>query len=135
VLVLTFRRKRRLANDYWDYYSQFLRRIDFLRTKFIRRTPPIKIAILGTGVHSESLIAYNVYGNFKECKSWVEPTASVEDYHGHGTHVVQLTDQFAPESSIFIAKVSDSNQRDNDFPQKVAEVCLTVISSKSAKGC
>jgi subtilisin family serine protease len=72
----------------------------------------IKIAVLDTGIdwkHS-SMRAAKKQNRLKALKSFVKGDESVDDLHGHGTHVAALLLKVAPDSQLYIAKVASGGK-------------------------
>ncbi|KAK3988999.1 hypothetical protein QBC44DRAFT_370367 [Cladorrhinum sp. PSN332] len=66
-------------------------------------------AILDTGYDPDSLFfqAGTRYDRW-HWKDWVEGSSEPKDYDGHGTHLVSLIIQIAPEADIYVGRVFKS---------------------------
>jgi hypothetical protein len=132
-------RKTNLAREYYLYYDQFLKQ--YLPSKKYHGLhgegwrPPIRIAILTTGVNRDAIEKLLHYRKprvgkirFDDCikwKSWVDD--NVHDFAGHGTHVTYLTLQYAPFATIYIAKVTKEGRIMLEDVHMIAEVSTYMI--------
>lgn len=74
---------------------------------FLRDYPPVRIAVLDTGVDSKHpFIKGAMKYRIKERRNFVKGDDSNEDDYGHGTHVAALLLRVAPDAQIFVAKVA-----------------------------
>lgn len=86
--------------------------------------PPVKIAVLDTGVDSKNpfIRGARKANRIKALKSFVKTDESTEDGVGHGTHVAALLLNVAPDAQIYIAKVAQDENIPSDH--NIAEVSL-----------
>jgi len=128
-----------MARAYYDYYDQFLKQ--YLPSKKYHGLhgegwrPPIRIAILTTGVNRDAIEELLYYRKprvgkirFDDCikwKSWVDD--NMHDFAGHGTHVTYLTLQYAPFATIYIAKVAKEGRIMLEDVHMIAEVSTYMI--------
>ena len=123
-----------MARAYYDYYDQFLKQ--YLPSKKYHGLhgegwrPPIRIAILTTGVNRDAIekLLYERETRFEDCikwKSWVDD--SIDDFSGHGTHVTNLTLRYAPFAIIYIAKVTKERSIRLKGAHIIAEVSTYMI--------
>lgn len=86
--------------------------------------PPVKIAVLDTGVDSKDpfIKGATKTNRIKALKSFVKGDESTEDGSGHGTHVAALLLNVAPDAQIYVAKVAQDINIPSDH--NIAEVSL-----------
>lgn len=86
--------------------------------------PPVKIAVLDTGVDSKVPFIKGAMkiNRIKGLRSFVKGDESTEDGFGHGTHVTALLLNVAPDAQIYVAKVAQDENIPSDH--NIAEVSL-----------
>ena len=90
---------------------------------FTRKTEPVIIGIIDTGISTRAIPAQNIL----EGKNYIDPSKSTEDTYGHGTAVASVILDAMPEAK-FVPLVSNAyedgriNQVDNDvFAQMIRD--------------
>lgn len=84
----------------------------------------IRIAVLDTGCDNDAPF-FHLPDNgprLKQWKDWVDGSASWQDLHGHGTHLVSLIMRIAPEADIYVARIAESPDQLMKAGENVAEV-------------
>lgn len=90
--------------------------------------PPVKIAILDTGVDDGHLVIQSQNQRIKGRVDWttssqeVQERKTLSDSAGHGTHAASILLRYAPSADIYIGKVSAAIKPDTDFVSNVAKV-------------
>lgn len=84
----------------------------------------VRIAILDTGYDPDALFFQppSRRNRLVQWKDWVDGAQEPEDRHGHGTHLVSLIMQMAPEADICVARVSKDQKGLARASESVAEV-------------
>ncbi|KAK8131669.1 hypothetical protein PG984_008107 [Apiospora sp. TS-2023a] len=77
--------------------------------------PPVKIAVLDTGVDLNHPDILACAEKIKAKRNWLRDGANttVPDLDGHGTFVTSLLLDFAPDADIYIAKIADRGEPAN----------------------
>ena len=85
---------------------------------------PIRIAILDTGCDDNASFFHSP-GNssrLKGWKDWVDDSDQQQDSHGHGTHLVSLIMNIAPNAHVYVARVAKNPDALSMADETVAEV-------------
>jgi len=86
----------------------------------------VRIAILDTGYDPDAVFFQppSRRSRLVQWKDWVDDARQPEDCHGHGTHLVSLIMQMAPEADICVARVSKDQKGLARASESVAEVSI-----------
>jgi hypothetical protein len=87
----------------------------------IRRTTgdrPVKIAILDTGVSKQLMIERNIHAY----RDFVEQESIPKDNTGHGSHMLRLLKDTAPDAQIYVARVFSNDFVDADASIRLCQV-------------
>ncbi|UNI20026.1 hypothetical protein JDV02_006159 [Purpureocillium takamizusanense] len=70
----------------------------------------VRIAVLDTGCDDNAaFFLHSDHGSrLQEWKDWVDESEQWQDQHGHGTHLVSLIMQIAPDALMYVARVARS---------------------------
>ncbi|KAL1604742.1 hypothetical protein SLS60_004282 [Paraconiothyrium brasiliense] len=91
------------------------------------KCPPIKVAILDTGIDLQHNDIVACAERIRDVRSWADGSHGVQDWasgdqHGHGTHVAGILMDCAAEADIYIAKITqDEKSISTDCVAKVIE--------------
>jgi hypothetical protein len=87
-----------------------------------------KIAILDTGLDEDHPAIMACFENVLKLKSFTD--GNTRDFHGHGTFIASLILKVAPQSHLYIAKVTERRQ----LPLKhdIAKVRIPIADSEAA---
>jgi subtilisin family serine protease len=89
-----------------------------LERERLRRDPPVRIAILDSGVDKHLHALEEVH----ECRGFAPlPSHDYFDRVGHGTHSIGLLRKVAPNARIYVAKVTEADEAGKrDVPNHVS---------------
>jgi hypothetical protein len=116
--LLTRNRKAKAADVWFEQLEKLTRLLR--KKKLTREYEHVKIAILDTGIRESS----PYWGKIKGYEDFVTKGNKLgTDKTGHGTTGVHLIFKVLPEADIYVARVFDHEQADDDTPSLMAEVC------------
>ncbi|KAI9892665.1 MAG: hypothetical protein M1814_001359 [Vezdaea aestivalis] len=96
--------------------DKWLKYLEEARTKVQRHSKPrdvaIKVAILDTGIDSRSPSIQNYGGQqrIKKAESFLGPSTSAVDTHGHGTNCASMILRVATNVDLYVARVTSGNE-------------------------
>ncbi|KND87724.1 Intracellular serine protease [Tolypocladium ophioglossoides CBS 100239] len=112
-------------------YSRWKRKYQAVYDKFIApcmapSAPPVKIAVLDTGIDLNHPDMQACAENIKDKHNWLRESARtvVHDLDGHGTFVTSLLFDYAPDAEIYIAKIAD---RSPASPRVIAQAITRAV--------
>ncbi len=109
-------------------YSRWKRKYQAVYEEFITpclggapSVPPVKIAVLDTGIDLNHPDMQAYADNIKKKHNWLRQGSKtmVHDVDGHGTFVTSLLLDYAPDAEIYVAKIAD---RKPASPHVIAKV-------------
>ena len=89
----------------------------------------IRITILDTGYDDDSVLFDSCRDRLKGWKDFIEGAAAGTDVDGHGTHLVALIMQIAPEADVYVARVARNSKELQFAINNVAEVRFSSLCS------
>jgi subtilisin family serine protease len=78
-------------------------------SKYPRRIPAVKIAVLDTGIDLNHPFINGALkgGRIRLAETFVNNDSTAQDCFGHGTHVANLLLNIAPDAELYVAKVAE----------------------------
>ncbi|KAJ5971397.1 subtilisin-like protein, partial [Penicillium vulpinum] len=90
----------------------------------------VRIAVLDTGYDNNAPFFFSpgVQSRLRGWKDWVDGSDEPEDCHGHGTHLVSLIQNCAPEADIYVARIAKKPSELLKSSENVAKAILWATS-------
>jgi hypothetical protein len=90
---------------------------------------PVRIVVLDTGCDDNAPFFFHPDNEprLKGWKDWVDGSTQWQDTHGHGTHLVSLIMQIAPDAHVYVARVSKSPGELLQASENVAQVWRVLL--------
>lgn len=122
-----------MAKTWFNRHNDALARIGEIRNADVLNAPPVRIAILDSGIElsQEQRDDYDLEREHKIVyKSWIDKeNMEWKDKDGHGTHLTILTHRIAPRAAIYVARVYETDPgMETNSRTNIAEVNQSLCS-------